>query len=97
MLKDIGTDRDFVTLKPHAEIKEVENLEKDNENSFRLYCSQRYPGDNDKAGFNLQIRTFKSIGAQLSSKSKPRNMIATVSFTLGELKELVAIAEAQLK
>lgn len=94
-MENIGTATDFMVEKKWAEIKEVKGLGSDNTNCIRLYHSQWHP-DKDSNSFTLQIRTFKPITEWQRSTDKPRNMMATVTISLAELKELVAIAEAQI-
>lgn len=72
----------------YAEIFEAKNLEKDNENCLRFY----------KAGPNywtLQIRTFKPITSKYGrNKGKARNMVASISLDVDELKQILAHMEA---
>jgi len=71
-----------------AKISEVE-LDRENEPMLRFYKSS-------PEGFTLQIRTFNGIGAKLTSKSKPRNMIANVSIGIEELEKMLEYAKAAL-
>ena len=83
----------FVTPKPYAEIKELENVQENNTDCFRLFCTRSHLENEDETLFTLQIRTFQPINYQ--QDDKPRNMMANVNFTLRELKGLVIIAESQ--
>ena len=94
-MENMGDGRDFITPKQFVEIKELDHLEKDNIDCFRLYCLQNGCGHKGNSLFALQIRTFKP--SDYLQNGKPRNMIANIHFTLDELKELVAIAESQVR
>lgn len=83
--------------KPHAQIREHKDLERDNTNELVVYgrrsCSK------EGRAVTLQIRTFKPIVDVLSrgfAKAIKRNMIAQCSVTVGELEEILAYAKGEL-
>ena len=71
-------------FKKYAEIFEVKNPDHDNENMIRIFQSSG-------SAFSFQIRTHKGIGVHGSGKK--RNMIANVSMTVEELKEILNFIE----
>jgi hypothetical protein len=73
--------------KPFATIQEVKELSKDNENIVRVYCNQRDTMAGKSSSYNIQIRTFKPITD--SGKGQPRNMIANVSLTRHQVRDLL--------
>ena len=75
---------DFIIKKQYAEIYEVKNLEKDNEDIIRVYCSQ-FDKKDENCMFNFQIRTFKPV----SRKGVNKNMIANVSMSISEIEQLL--------
>lgn len=73
-----------------AEIREVKNLDQDNEPMLRVYRAS--PG-----ALNLQIRTFGPINDRLArTTGKKRNMIATVKIELDDLETILKYGRDQL-
>ena len=72
--------------KPFAQNYEVKDLEKDNSNILRVYCSQ------SPDIYTFQIRTFKPITDNYG-KGKNRNMIAHCTLSIAEVKALLAFME----
>lgn len=82
--------RELQAHKKWAEIWEAKDIDQDNENSIRIYCTQA------PDVFGFQIRTFKPIVESIGrAKGKPRNMIAHVSLSITELEEILAYCRSQ--
>ena len=74
----------LIAKKPRAEIYEVKNMDRENDNCIRVYCTQ-VPDV-----FHFQIRTFKPITERWDKREgKSRNMVANVSLTITELEEIL--------
>ena len=73
--------------KKFAEIKELKNLQQDNEDMLRVWCTQA------PDVFCFQIRTFKPITEW--GKGKSRNMMANVNLTITEVEEILAYMKEQ--
>jgi hypothetical protein len=72
--------------KKFAEISEIKDVEKNNENVLRVYRS--HAGQTrDKDRFTFQIRTYKGIGNY--GKGKPRNMMANIELTIPEMEAIL--------
>ena len=81
---------DLIAKKKWATIYEAKNLDGNNDDCIRVYCSQA------PDVFNFQIRTFKPITQPISrDKGKPRNMIATVSLSLTELEQILKYCKSR--
>jgi len=81
--------KELIIPKEHAAIYEAKTLQSENENCVRLYR-------NGPCTIQLQIRTFKSI-TDIGHPGKKRNMLAGVSLSLEELKNIVRFAKEVLK
>lgn len=80
----------FIKEKKYASIEQVKFKKGHNDNCVRVYCRQKgFDGCED--AFNFQIRTHKPIGE--FGKGVPRDMVATVSLTPSELKEILKYVE----
>lgn len=76
---------EFYMDAPYATNYEIHTLN-EHKNEVRVYCHQ-FP-DN----FNFQIRTFKPTNGCFG-RGKPRKMIATVSITIEEVREMLRYME----
>lgn len=79
------TKQDMFVKKEYAEIKEIKDIEENNDNELRIYCVQ------SPNIFNFQIRTYKPITE--FGQGKPRNMIATISLDIDEVKKILQYME----
>jgi len=74
-------------VKPYSTIKEVADLEKDNDNIIRIY-------KNNPESVTLQIRTFGPTNQ--NETGKDRNMIATTSVNLEEWEAIDKFVRSNL-
>lgn len=79
------TQEDLIIKKNFAEIKELGRNEQ--ENCIRVFCNH-FPNN-----FEFQIRTFKPIGD--FQQGVKRQMLASVSISIEELKKILAYMEAE--
>jgi hypothetical protein len=88
MRAEVSEMKEFIIKKQYASIYEIKNLDANNENMVRVYCSQ-FDHEDDKCIFNFQIRTFKPI----SNKGVKKNMIANVTMSISEIEQLLEYAK----
>ena len=80
--------KDYILEKKYAECYELKDVKQNNENCLRVWCNQ-YPD-----GFTFQIRTHKPITGHFG-KGKPRNMIAHLTLTINEVKDILKHMEGR--
>lgn len=64
-----------------ADNREAKDLDQDNENGLRVYCTQ-FPNS-----FKFQIRTYKGILEW--NEGKKRNMIANINLTIKDVEQIL--------
>jgi len=79
---------DLIAKEDYAEIYEVKDLDRPNDNCIRVYCTQA------PDVFGFQIRTHKPINERFGH-GKPRDMIAHVSLSIAEVEEILEYMKSQ--
>lgn len=88
--------KDLIATRPYVTIREITGRDKEEEkelikyaDTIRVYCSQA------PDVFMIQLRTYKPITDSFNKKAKKRLMIASESFSITELEEILAYCKAQ--
>ena len=82
---------DLILKREYVAIREIKGLSKPNENCLRVYRTQ-IGQPNCPGTFNLQIMTHGAITE--FGKGTKRDMKATISLTVPELKQVLLYMEA---